>query len=601
MIRTIEIENIKGVGSGLHRKKYELDIVPNKPSLLVAPNGFGKSSLAVAFKSMNRERIKLTKENCYKEDESKNPQLKLKFKKPDNNEIELIADNLSNTISDHFDFFVINSPLKAKGVGQSFGGRTNVSAYINIEPIILIDSIPENLNLGYSFSNSKASFGNGRKALLNLNSILNNYLFISELNCIENFTILDRTNNVGVQTRISAFKDRLNGNPTNISRQGLIDWINTNELTFLKETQYLNTLSEVIQKYDFPFPDDKVVDSFMYAIELIELYHSHRQNFKTFCKRKEYELLKADYIRLFSDLNSSWAIIKPKESQNSLILDFPKPHLISNGQRDVLSFMAQLEKARHKLKKENCILVIDEVFDYLDDANLVAVQYYTTLFIEEFKLQNRNIYPLILTHLDPLYFKGYVFGRKHKLKTYYLLRSEATVNEHLIKILKERNNRNSIVKVDIEKYLLHYHTENINKREEFRNLNLKQTWGEGNNFDNYINEEVSKYISDEEEFDPFAVCCGVRKRIEQNVFDKIDNQENQQVFLNEKSSGTNEKLEYAESIGVSVNESYYFLGIIYNESLHWKDDRDTNSNTSPAMGKLKNMTIKTLVKSVFQN
>lgn len=223
MIRTIEIENIKGVGSGEHRRQYDLDIVPNKPSLLVAPNGFGKSTLAVAFKSMNRDRIKLTKENCYKEDEAQRPLLKLKFKQPDNNEIVLEANNSTNTISDNFDFFVINSPLKAKGVGQSFGGRTNVSAYINVEPIILIDSIPENLNLGYSFSNSKTRFGNGRKALLNLNSLLGNHLFICELNCAENFTVLDRTNNVGVQNRISEFKQRLNENPTNLSRQRLIE------------------------------------------------------------------------------------------------------------------------------------------------------------------------------------------------------------------------------------------------------------------------------------------------------------------------------------------------------------------------------------------
>jgi len=600
MIKTIEIENIKGIGSGQKRKQFDLDIVPNKPSLLIAPNGFGKSSLAVAFKSMNRDRLKLIKENCYKEDETKIPLLKIKFKQSDNSVIEVQADNNSNTISTHFDFFVINSPLKAKGVGQSFGGRTNVSAYINIEPIVLIESIPENLNLGYSFSNSKTRFGNGRKILLNLNNLLNNHIFISDLNSAENFTMLDRTNNLKVQNRISDFKNRLNQNSTTLSRQRLIDWVRANELEFLLHTPYFNTLSEIIQKYDFPFPNAKIIDSFIYAIQLIELYHSHRQNFKNYCKRKEYELLKKAYVNLFKDLNSSWVTFRPKENHNSLILDFPKPHLISNGQRDVLSFMANLEKAKHKLKKQNCILVIDEVFDYLDDANLVAVQYYTTQFIEEFKSQNRKLYPLILTHLDPVYFKGYVFGCKHKLKTYYLLKSDASVNKHLIKILKERNNRTSIIKVDIEKYLLHYYTDQIDRRDDFRNLGLKETWGEGVNFNSYINEEVVKYISDEDEFDPFAVCCGVRKRIEKNIYDKIDNPEYKRVFLDEKSSGTNDKLEYAESIGVPVNESYYFLGIIYNESLHWKSDRDTNSNISPAMGKLRNMTIKKLIKSVFK-
>lgn len=45
MIKVIEIKNIKGI----QHRRFELDILPNKPSLLVAPNGFGKSSLAIAF------------------------------------------------------------------------------------------------------------------------------------------------------------------------------------------------------------------------------------------------------------------------------------------------------------------------------------------------------------------------------------------------------------------------------------------------------------------------------------------------------------------------------------------------------------------------
>jgi len=44
MLKVIEIENIKGIS----HKRFQLDILPNKPSLLVAPNGFGKSSIAVA-------------------------------------------------------------------------------------------------------------------------------------------------------------------------------------------------------------------------------------------------------------------------------------------------------------------------------------------------------------------------------------------------------------------------------------------------------------------------------------------------------------------------------------------------------------------------
>ena len=63
MINVIEIEHIKGI----QLKRFELDIQPNKPSLLVAPNGFGKSSFATAFNSMNSRRIVLAEENYHEE------------------------------------------------------------------------------------------------------------------------------------------------------------------------------------------------------------------------------------------------------------------------------------------------------------------------------------------------------------------------------------------------------------------------------------------------------------------------------------------------------------------------------------------------------
>ena len=75
MIKIIEIENIKGI----HRKTFNLDIFPNKPSLLVAPNGFGKSSLATAFKSMNNRRIILEDDDCYQCNTANLPRIRLQY------------------------------------------------------------------------------------------------------------------------------------------------------------------------------------------------------------------------------------------------------------------------------------------------------------------------------------------------------------------------------------------------------------------------------------------------------------------------------------------------------------------------------------------
>jgi len=483
-------------------------------------------------------------------------------------------------------------------VGQSFAGRTNVTASLNIDPIVLIDPIPDRVDLGYSFSTAKANFGAGGKCLPNITGVLNFAPLIVELSEATSIVTLDRTNNVGVQQRINDFSQRLNALPKATTKE-YINHIAANELQFLKETPHLNSLAAILLKYDLDFKVNKDVECYLSAIQLLELYHQDKQKFKSFCKRKEYESDKDAFKRLFQDFNTTWVEFKPKEKDGVLVLEFPKAHLISNGQRDVLSFVALLEKARKKLKKENCILIVDEIFDYLDDANIVAVQYYVTEFIKEFKNQNRKLYPLILSHLDPLYFKGYVFGKKQKVQTVYLSKADATVDLNFIKILKERNKPNSLVKEDIEKYLLHFHTTVINRRQDFQNLNLRQTWGEQKHFDTYVFSQAQKYCDDEEQFDPLAVCCAVRKRVEELVFNQIADPVHRNHFLNVVTNGTKYKLEYAEQIGIDVNEIYSFLGLIYNEALHWKDDRDDNANISPAMGRLKNLTIKKLVKSLF--
>ncbi|MEO8236249.1 MAG: hypothetical protein ABI549_12595 [Flavobacterium sp.] len=599
MIRRIEIENIKGISSGIERKVFTLDILPNKPSLLVAPNGFGKSSFSTAFDSLNRNRINLHEDDLHKKNSANRPSILLNYKDDGGTDIDLTATDSSNTISGVFDCFVIKNQVKAKGVGQSFGGRINVSASLNVEPIILIDSITPNTTLTYSYTGNKTSFGSNGKVLTNINPILTIGGLFIELLKAENTTILTRSRNSTVQQAILDFTSRVNAQPNSKTIGELIAWINTNELATLQAIPYMSNLAAIIKNFDLNFQINREVESYLSAIQISNLFDLDRNAFKSFCNRKEYENEKESYTTLFEDFNSTWVEFKPREKNNQLILEFPKAHLISNGQRDVLCFMALLEKAKKKLTKQNCILIIDEVFDYLDDANLVAVQYYTSQFIEEFKFKNKKIYPLILTHLDPIHFKGYVFGRKLKLKIYYLDRYEATVSEHLIKVLKQRNISTSILKNDIEKYLLHFHVDLINRRQDFDDLGLKQTWGEGNNFDNYVYGEAQKYFNDETTFDPLAVCCAVRKKIEENVYNLISEVAHQNTFLNVMTGGTNEKLDFAESIGINVNEAYSFLGIVYNEALHWKDDRDKNANISPAMGKLQNITIKKLVKSVF--
>ena len=70
-IKTVHIKNVRGLGN----HKSELNMIPNKPSILVAPNGSGKSSFAFAFQWLNRLRMKLNKDDAYMGDENNKPSM----------------------------------------------------------------------------------------------------------------------------------------------------------------------------------------------------------------------------------------------------------------------------------------------------------------------------------------------------------------------------------------------------------------------------------------------------------------------------------------------------------------------------------------------
>jgi len=60
-IKSIEITNVKGISNS----KFTFDLIPNKPNLLVAPNGFGKSSFSIAFDSLKSNKLELNEKNYH--------------------------------------------------------------------------------------------------------------------------------------------------------------------------------------------------------------------------------------------------------------------------------------------------------------------------------------------------------------------------------------------------------------------------------------------------------------------------------------------------------------------------------------------------------
>lgn len=579
MLKVIEIENIKGIG----HKRFALDILPNKPSLLVAPNGFGKSSFAVAFNEMNSRRINLTEENYHQENPSLPPRIYIEYERSDSSIARLEATATTNTISSELEFFVINNPTKPKGVGSQFG---RASARLEIKDVVLVDRIPNNVSFGNQFRASQGRFGQNSRVLPNPNAALNNLKLVEKLS--QNYQALERANGQRIQLRINAIINEINQQAG--TADVLTDWITANRLNDLRQIDYLNTIGNLIHEFDVGYNSE--TKAYLVAIQLISLYNNNPNNFKAACAYSNYQLDKQRFEHTLSTFNCTWKGIRASQTGRQLVVKFPEAIHISNGQRDILTFISMLFRARQHLKKDANILIIDEVFDYLDDANLTAAQYYITTFIKDFNDEGKRLYPIILTHLNPNYFKNFAFSKQ---KVYYLEKSNIQVNLHLSRMLRIREDKaiDEPLRNEISKHLVHFEPTHINRRADFRNLTIPELWGESDNFYQFLFSEVDNYLNGRA-FCPFAVCGGVRVKIEEIAYNRLQNPANQTTFLTTKK--TRPKLEKAEEMGIVSPESHYLLGIIYNEGMHWKDGLD---NVSPIASKLENLTIKKLIKDVF--
>ena len=590
MIKSIEIENIKGI----QYKKFDLDIIPNKPNILVAPNGFGKSSFAIAFDSLNNSRINLDKDSFYNNDERNKPEICVKLKRQDDTEVELVATNIerSNTISREISSFVINNRTFAKGIYSTAG------AYMAVETVILIDNIPNRTLFSYKIADLQKQFGVNGKMLPNIKDVLDDVRFTEWINEQNYSNLRSASEQKTINNKIQTIIAKINGQKGTVEQ--LLQWMGANVLEELKQIDYLKTISKKIEVLNICKTFNET-ENYLAAIELIWMFKQDKQNFKDACVYNNYKKYKDKFKELLKSFNCTWKNINATEEsvgkgkKRQLVVNFPRATEISNGQRDILTFVSMLFRAKRDLNKNENILIIDEVFDYLDDANLITAQYYISKFIEEYKNRGKNIYPLILTHLTPFYFKTFVFNKKN-MKVYYLDNAKTNPNIKVSEGLKKllRNRKDTAIEEEVSKYLLHFNPSNINKESDFQTLGIPKEWGKDKKFINYLNTQKDNYLNGQE-YDPLAVCGALRIKIEEIAYNQLQDNDKQGFIDTHK---TRDKLEYAETKNVNSPETHYLLGIIYNEGMHWKD-KDGFDNISPIVSKLENLVIKNLIKEVF--
>ena len=73
---------------------------------------------------------------------------------------------------------------------------------------------------------------------------------------------------------------------------------------------------------------------------------------------------------------------------------------------------------------------------------------------------------------------------------------------------------------------------------------------------NYVIGECNNYLSGQATFDPYAICISVRLRLEKIVYESINGAAEKNQFL--QTNKTNDKMNYARNIGVSIPDSFFW-------------------------------------------
>lgn len=292
-IQSITIENIKGI----EKKVFNLDIIPNKPSILVAPNGFGKSSFAIAFNSLNRDRIKLKDEHFHKNDLNFIPKISLSIERC-GNLTTLEADSSKNEIFQEFSCFVINSQLYARGKGSQYGRAT---ATLEIEDIVLENKIPRNEKFNYSLKENQKRFGNNSKVLTSIRYLLDKRTLIVELFEKEEGKkkLFDEAIKVKNQKVINSFIKKINTLPSNKTKDEILTHIENN-LSELRNITCLKCIADIIKKYE-----DNEVSCYLSAIQFIWLYDDDKKGFEKVYEYSKYIIKKANFKAFLSTFDST--------------------------------------------------------------------------------------------------------------------------------------------------------------------------------------------------------------------------------------------------------------------------------------------------------
>lgn len=584
MITKIKMTNIKGFGND--NNEFEVSLSENKINILVAPNGFGKTSLTSAFMcvSSNGQRLQVPKDLKYMKKEALTSVFRLT-----EDGITYVSNRAQNQIADRFNCQVISSLLMADTKTVRVNGYTKTKGLLAIEEVSLCKALYKPVS-PYKITKLRLKFGKNNGVLDDISFLLENNDFISALLEKENLDVFTKFK---AQMRANILTSIIENIHTS---KGTVAQIKAKvDLSDIKSDNYYAHFSDVLKRFYVGMTD---WDAFSIFWQLQYLVSNELNWLRKQGDYLEFVCLREKLDENLKDFNSSWKENLKSVVENGILkVKFPKADELSNGQRDVIAFVVQLMNANNKLKanKKN-IIVIDEIFDYMDDANLIAAQYYLTKYLD---LNKGNLYVLILSHLDPVYFKNYIFS-KNKLNICYLNKQAIDLSEEMKAFLCFRNNldkKDPLKKGlydDISCYYFHYNPQikDLTSQITGHHPHLQTNWFKEDNLKKYILGELNKYLLNQENYDPYSVCLAIRIRVEKLAYDMLSKENDKTAFLS--THKTKDKLRLIENLGLMVPDSYYVMGAIYNDAEHLRDNIDKN-----CIYKLYNKVIKNIIKEFF--
>ncbi|NLJ30302.1 MAG: hypothetical protein GX424_01635, partial [Clostridiales bacterium] len=474
------------------------------------------------------------------------------------------------------------------------------TAELCVEQAVICSRIPDNSYLKYNYNEIKRCFGDNGKLFLNIGNALKNAENVRSL-CSIKAAIDKCIGQVKIQRSFELFLSFCNskGTANTIKRR-----IQQSSIDNIIANPNVSLLVDCVKRMNDLPSDWQEIDSVFTAMQICQVLKSHYDNGENDILKKvllnlEYKEQRIQVDDRLSVFNTTGRIIKTKETHGKLVVDFERANSMSNGERDVLSFIASLSCFERQIKKDVGILIIDEVFDYLDGCNLLAVQYYLMQTIEQCKNDGKILFPLILTHLDPEVFGNYYFKKK---KIHYLSSNGIiNLNSDIVKLLRLRENSTITdnEKDEIAKYFFHYHPDRHILSDGLRNAISGTFSGDSMLFkENLYNEVINKYLEDHQ-YNPVMVIAAVRIKIEETLYLSL-NACDQNDFI--KQHKTIKKLSYAEEKGIDSPELFYLLQPLYNDGLHLSgNDSLVTSKIKSAYLKTNNLHITKFVRMIFSS